>query len=238
MKEHKPDVEKTVGILKEFISGKGYDYIYDSAYTVYKALIKKNVDRTIAAATLYALVADTARKNKSDIKKEVAGKLFLNKEMSSIVSDIFSFLYDSTALWEMKKEEYRGLEEFLSTKWEIKSEGKATWQYKSGIKTDYSYTYVMKICVKDRSLVEKDLKERLKENPFLKAEDIRSYYEDKIDSIIRDDFVDYCTCDDYYPPVVEDFPSNILYNMEKFLPAHGLEMVDDAYDYHESDFYY
>ncbi len=228
---------KNADILKKLISKNGYDYIYESAYTVYKTLLKEGVEKVIANATLYALISDTGRINKNNIKAEVDKILFLNDEMASNISQIFSSLYDERTLSNMKKNEYKGLEEFLKGEWELISEGDATWQYKRGSRTDYSYTYKMTIRVKDKSIVKKELDKKLKENPFLKAEDIRLYYEEKIDSILTGEFEDYCTCDDYYPPVVEDFDSNIDYVMEKFLPEYGLEIVDDEYDYDEGDIY-
>lgn len=91
--------------------------------------------------------------------------------------------------------------------------------------------------VADRALVEKDLGERLEKNPFMKAEDIADYYESEICSIIASDFENYCTDDDYYPPVVEDFSGNCSYDMEKYLPKHGLEFVSDDYECDESDIY-
>ncbi len=237
MKDYSSETKATVSILKNLISQKGYDYIYDNAHSVYKALLKKGIERRIADVTLYALVSETARDNKTNIREEVENKLFLNEEMTTVVSDMFSTLYDTKSLSKMKKEEFKGLEEFLKGEWEIKSSGEATWQYRRSTRTDYSYTYKMTIKVVDRALVEKDLKDKLRENPFLKAEDIRSYYENEIDGIICSEFEDYCTCDDYYPPVVEDFPGNIYYEMDKFLPEHGLERIDDDYAYYEGDFY-
>lgn len=237
MKDYSSETKATVSILKNLISQKGYDYIYDNAHSVYKALLKKGIERRIADVTLYALVSETARDNKTNIREEVENKLFLNEEMTTVVSDMFSTLYDTKSLSKMKKEEFKGLEEFLKGEWEIKSSGEATWQYRRSTRTDYSYTYKMTIKVVDRALVEKDLKDKLRENPFLKAEDIRSYYENEIDGIICGEFEDYCTCDDYYPPVVEDFPDNIHYEMDKFLPEHGLERIDDDYAYYEGDFY-
>ncbi len=151
MKDYSSDTEKTVTILKDTISQKGYDYIYDNAHKVHRVLIEKGIDKSIADVTLYALAAGIARGNKSNIRA--------------------------------------------------------------------------------------DTEEKLRENPFLKAEDIRSFYEEEIHGIICSEFDDYCTSDDYYPPVVEDFPGNIHYYMDKFLPEHGLEMTDDDYECDESDIY-
>lgn len=238
MREYETEIENTADILKKLVSQNGYDYVYESAYNVYKTLIKEKVDRDIANVMLYSLISGTARENKNDIKREIAKKLFLNSGMADVVSNIFSLLYEEKALSKMKEKEYKGLEEFLNGEWELTSEGEATWQYKGGSKTDYSYTYKITIHVSDKYKVKKELFYKLKKNPFLKAEDIRAYYEDKVDEIISGEFEEYCTSDDYYPPVVEDFDSTIDYVMEKFLPQHGLEMIGDEYDYDEGDIYW
>lgn len=87
------------------------------------------------------------RGNKSNIRADTEEKLFLDREMSALVSDMFSSLYDTKSLSEMKKEEFKGLEEFLKGEWEITSRGEATWQYTRGSRTDYSYTYSMTVRV-------------------------------------------------------------------------------------------
>lgn len=232
------NAKKTADILKELTAGKGYDYIYDEAYSVHKTLIKRGIDKRTANVILYALLEEVGRDNKGDIEREVDEVLNLKKKKSSLVIEIFSSLYDEENIKKMKDDEYKGLEEFLSSSWQITSEGEATWQYKGGSKTDYSYRYTMTINVFDRNIVTKEIGEKLKKNPFLKAEEIRSYYEKEIDSIIREDFEDYCTCDDYYPPVVEDFYSNIEYDTTEYLPMHGLEMTDDEYECYEGDIYW
>lgn len=232
------NTKKTADILKELTAERGYDYIYDEAYSVHKTLIKRGIDKRIANVILYALLEEVGRENKGDIEREVDEKLNLKKKKSSLIAEIFSTLYDEENIKKMKDDEYKGLEEFLSSSWQITSGGEATWQYKGGSKTDYSYTYTMTINVFDRDVVKKEMGEKLKKNPFLKAEEIRSYYEKEIDSIIMEDFEDYCTCDDYYPPVVEDFYSNIEYDMREYLPMHGLEMTDDEYECDEGDIYW
>lgn len=41
MKKYNSEIEKTADILKKLISKNGYNYIYESAYTVYKTLLIK-----------------------------------------------------------------------------------------------------------------------------------------------------------------------------------------------------
>lgn len=231
-------IKKTVDILRELISEKGYDYIYNDAYSVHQTLIDEGIDKRICDVTLYALVSGTARDNKSDIEDEVYFNLYLKNKMADAVLEIFSSLYDERILSSMKKEEYKGLREFLSKEWDIKSSGSATWRYKGGSSTDYSYTFTMTVRVIDKDIVKKEMEKKLSRNPFLKAEDIRLYYEKMIDEFIFSNFDEYCTSDDYYPPVVEDFFSEIDDDLDEVLSDHGLEMIDDDYNYREGDIYW
>ncbi len=108
MKDYSSDTKKTVTILKDIISLKGYDYIYDNAQHVHRTLIEKGIDKSIADVTLYVLAAGTAREDKSNIAADVEEKLFLNEDGSAVVSDMFSSLYDRKAMSEMKKERIQG----------------------------------------------------------------------------------------------------------------------------------
>lgn len=50
----------------------------------------------------------------------------------------------------------------------------------------------------------KNLQKLLKKNPFMTKESIREFYEKKLKEYLDSEFEEYCTCDDYYEPVVED----------------------------------
>ena len=51
----------------------------------------------------------------------------------------------------------------------------------------------------------KDLQKLLKKNPFMTKESIYAFYEKKLKKYLNPEFEEYCTCDDYYEPVVEAF---------------------------------
>lgn len=57
-----------------------------------------------------------------------------------------------------------------------------------------------------------------------------------MDDHFADDFDDYCTCDEYYEPVVEDFVGRIR-EIESMLEKYGLELIDDKYTYDETEYY-
>ena len=49
------------------------------------------------------------------------------------------------------------------------------------------------------------LKNKLKKNPFVTADSINKFYAKELCKYLDHEFEDYCSCDDYYEPVVGDF---------------------------------
>ena len=54
-------------------------------------------------------------------------------------------------------------------------------------------------------------------------ESIREFYEKKLKEYLDSEFEEYCTCDDYYEPVVEDY--HLTYDVEHWCKEHGFEVV-------------
>lgn len=50
-----------------------------------------------------------------------------------------------------------------------------------------------------------NLQNNLHKNPFMSSEAINKLFDEKLGAYQNSEFEDYCTCDDYYQPVVEDF---------------------------------
>ena len=62
---------------------------------------------------------------------------------------------------------------------------------------------------------DKELSKLLQRNPFMTKQVIHDLFEDRLRERLDFEFEDYCTCDDYYQSVVEDFGSNLEYDLEK-----------------------
>ena len=88
----------------------------------------------------------------------------------------------------------------------------------------------------DPQKVSEDLKKMLAKNPLVSAEEIFAHYADKLLQLLDDDFESYCTDDDYYQPVVEDYVDNFDYVVQDFCKKHGLEMVSSKFNGFSSDF--
>lgn len=76
----------------------------------------------------------------------------------------------------------------------------------------------------------------LGDNPFTTAEKIYEYYAKKMIKALDDDLDDYVTCEDYYPPVMEDYYDNGKCTLEDCCGKLGLEVVAFEYDGNMSDF--
>ena len=69
----------------------------------------------------------------------------------------------------------------------------------------------------------KDLQKLLKKNPFMTKESIYAFYEKKLKKYLDPEFEEYCTCDDYYEPVVEAF--ELTYDVEHWCKENGFEVI-------------
>ena len=84
--------------------------------------------------------------------------------------------------------------------------------------------------------VGEDMKQLLAKNPLTTAEEIFKYYQDELLELLDSDFEFYCTNDDYYPPVVEDYGDNFEGVVNEFCQKHGMELVFSEYKGDTGDF--
>ena len=80
---------------------------------------------------------------------------------------------------------------------------------------------------------DKELIALLSSNPFTTKEGIHELFVKRLQKYLDKDFNEYCTCDDYYQPVVEDYGINLESNLEYWGKSIGFEFVscdDDGYE--------
>ena len=203
-------IENVVTKLKDVINLNGTDFLENKPYQTYTELMKSGVaDRKTAGAILYFLVNGLSehidRNNDiAELSKIIQKECSLNKKMSDHIAEIFTYLYSDENKQEWKSRDKEGLKQFLNGKFSCKWTGFSVWYESNGsISCHYSAEIVLsptKAVVKDTELTQ-----MLEENPFLKKKVIGEYFEKKLKSYLADKFEEYCTCDEYYEPVVEDF---------------------------------
>ena len=202
--------EIILGQLKDLIDKNGPDFLKDKPHAVYKALVEANPENTVTAGAILMLLASGIWDSVKLINDcgEISGKIqkdcCFNKKMSERLANIILALYskDNKAEWKKKKDD--GLECFLAQEQTFRWEGYACWDA-GNCTMDCYYDADITLKPTKEAGLNKDLQKMMKKNPFLSEEAIYKFYEKALDEYLNREFEEYCTCDDYYEPVVEDF---------------------------------
>ncbi len=221
-------MDRIAQTLKEIIDRKGLNILTDSPYEVYKELLSET-DKKTAVLVFHTLLMDIPDlvKNKKIIGKEELSKLiqkecFIKKGVSDSLSDMYLSLYsnDNQGSWNNRK--LHGLKSFLNQEWEVEWNGSAEWDGgQVYVACDYHATIV--IASDEGNLKDSKLDQMLLKNPFLEDEAIADYFQESLFDYLDGEFEEYCTCDDYYPPVGEDFEAESY--TEEWCKEHGFELV-------------
>ena len=227
--------------LASIIDEKGPSALTDDPYGVYqKILSEKTADRRTAGALLHVLVSSVpvlAQKNQDaeELSAAVKKECCLTKAMADRMAEVFSLLYSEENRDGWKKMDRDGLREFLAGEFMTRWEGEADWERDGGsVHCTFNADIVLKPL--EKASEDRELLELLKKNPFMPADDIHSYFEKKLLEYLDSEFDDYCSDDDYYPPVAEDF--GVDYYLAKWCKSCGFEVVSCDGSGDTSDFEY
>lgn len=191
--------EKTVAKLREIIDSEGPAYLENEPYLVYKELVdSRAADRKMAGAVLHALVSGSlndAKNNCSiqELSESVQKECCFIKSMADKIAQIFLLLYSPDNKAAWEEKDKEGLRQFLGDKFTFTWKGFSVWDAGNGT-VDCHYKA---------------------EIVLMPTESIREYLDNK--------FEEYCTEDDYYQPVVEDF--DIDYRVSEWSKENGFEVV-------------
>ena len=222
--------EDIVKALKEIIDRNGPDYPADEPFQVYTELIETgNTDRKTAAALLHLLAGGLLETADPGCDADVLSGLIrreysLNKKMADRLAIVLSTLYshDNKREWRSKKRE--GLTQFLKEEFSYDWKGFAVWDAGNGTVDCH---YEASIILKPTKAISgnNELAKLLKKNPFTTKETIHDLFSNKLRKHLDYEFEEYCTEDDYYQPVVEDFGSNLEYALKEWSEENGFEFV-------------
>ena len=235
-------IEDIVKALKEIIDRNGPDYPADEPFQVYTELIGSgNADRKTAAALLHLLAGGLLETADPGCDADVLSGLIrreysLNKKMADRLAIVLSTLYshDNKREWRSKKRE--GLTQFLKEEFSYDWKGFAVWDAGNGtVDCHYEASIILK---PTKAISEdKELVKLLKKNPFTTKETIHDLFAGRLQDYLDHEFDYYCKCEDYYQPVIEDFGSNLEYDLPKWCEENGFEYVsfegdggDDGYE--------
>ena len=230
--------DKIVNCLKEMVDRYGPSSLADDPYRTYKELIGTGAaDRKTASAILYVFANGVLEHidsdyNVSSLSETIRNECSLNKKMADRIAMILQNLYSSEHKKEWKSKDLEGLKDFLAEEFVCAWKGYAVWDAGNGT-VDCHYEAEITLEPTEAISEDKELVKLIKKNPFMRKEAIHDLFSKRLMKYLDDEFEDYCTCDDYYQPVVEDFSSNMEYDIPEWCKRNGFEFVScegDGYD--------
>lgn len=196
--------------LKALIDKNGQAYLSDEPYLTYKELASADsTDGKMAGAIMLALVMGIDKDiRKSDepevLSKTIQNECCFNKGMSDRLTEIFLALYSKENADEWKSREFEGLKQFQKSKFCCSWSGFSVWQAGGG-SVDCRFEAEIVLKPAEHIKTNEKLTSILSDNAFMTKEAITEHYKKKIGEYLDYEFEEYCTCEDYYQPVVEDF---------------------------------
>ena len=216
------------GKLKELIDKNGPAYLVEEPYRVYNELIEtKSADRKTAGAILCFLVSDMAGEadrsgDAIELSKAIQKECGFNKRVADRLAEIILSLYSLTNRQKWEKMDGEGLQAFLEEEFMYTWKGFAVWDEGNGtVNCSYEANIVLKPA--EEAAKDKELTRQLKKNPFMGKDEIHKIFEEKLREYLDYEFEEYCTEDDYYQPIVEDF--EIEYRVTEWSKKNGFEVI-------------
>ena len=245
----KQNDEKTflADYLKKTVEQNGNDYIGDNAFEIYEHLLeRKSVSQLSARMMLLALLSDVHQKSlelvtTDAISQHIEECCCLNRDMADFLASIFAEVYSEANQEKWRKKAGTGLKKFCRKEWLFAWKGESEWRAGGG-SVDCFCNAKATVKVVNPQQVADDLKAMLTKNPLLSEKDIFEIYLGELCDLLDSDFDEYCTCDKYYEPVVEDYSGNYEYVVKEFCQKHGMELIEfecngDSTDFEPDDDY-
>ena len=233
-------VDSIVSTLKSIIDQNGPDILTREPYRVYSELVQsETADRKTAAALLHVLAAGVWNEAKPEPDQSMlSGKIqkecSLNKKMSDRLAEVFHALFSDENQEEWKELDRKGLEDFLKKELTVNWKGFAVWDAGNGT-VDCHFKATIQLMPTEDAARESGLAKLLQKNPYTKEEEIRELFITGLCEYLDDEFEDYCTEEDYYQPVVEDF--EVGYYVREWAGKNGFQLLswdgsgdDDGYE--------
>lgn len=233
-------VDSIVNTLKNIIDQNGPEVLTREPYLVYSELVRsETADRKLPSALLHVLAVggwneEELEQDKSTLSAKIQKECSLNKKMSDRLAEVFHALYSDENQKEWEELDRKGLEGFLKKELTVNWKGFSVWDAGNGT-VDGHYEATIQLMPTEDAAREPGLAKLLQKNPYKKEEEIRELFIARLCEYLDDAFEEYCTEDDYYQPVVEDFDAG--YYVQKWSEKNGFQLLswdgsgdDDGYE--------
>jgi len=227
--------------LKEMIEENGLDYLKENPFEIYSLLLDEKVASPLSIRMiLLTLLAQVHLKAKEladpkAIARYIQRSCCLNKVMADFLSSIYAEVFSAENQEEWEKKAGMGFDDFCRQEWKFSWNGDSVWRCRGG-SMDCFCGATAAIKIVDTQQVGNELKKMLEKNPFMASDEIFGHYQSMLCELLDSDFEEYCTAEDYYPPVVEDYAGNFDDIVNEFCKKHGMELIASDYSGELSDF--
>ncbi|MBR2528256.1 MAG: hypothetical protein IKE58_07295 [Blautia sp.] len=232
-------LDKIQKLLKEIIDQNGIDYLQREPYRVYQHLAANGIPVDHARLVLVTLMAEASKNAREmeteSLSKDLQKSCFLRKKPADEISAMYKSLFDDGNLSSWKEKENLGFEELCDGTWSFSWEGSGIWS-RGGGHYDCDASVTADVKVVDRDLAFNNISSILQKNPFTDADTLFEYFQDQMEGALEADLEEYITCDDYYPPVMEDYHHNAKYALEEVCKELGFTIVHFSCSGDMSDF--
>lgn len=218
---------KIVSCLKKTILKNGIAYLDDSPFEVYEELkAKKSIKAAMLSCLLNGISKFSSKKNivYDDIFTYIKNTCLLNEETTADMTSIFMEVFSDEHKKEYEDKKENGFNEFCKKTYKVSWNGFKRW-YTQSVYVDCFFKAKFAFKVIDKEKVRKDNLGLIKKNPYLTDDFLYKKYKKEMIEKVEDDFDYYCSCDDYYPPVCEDYAYNCESVLEDFCDEHGLKLI-------------
>lgn len=235
-------IENVVAGLKDIIDKNGPSYLTEESYEVFRELMDSGTtDRKTAAGILHPPASGIMSSidfpyDPEEISGSIRRECSINKRMADRIALILTSLYSGENRKAWKGKDREGLRQFLKEEFTCLWKGFAVRDAGNGT-VDCHYEAEIILIPTERISEDKALAQQLQKNPFMTKEAIHDLFTKRLHEYLDHEFEYYCTCEDYYQPVVEDFGSNLEYDLPKWCKENGFEYVsfegdgeDDGYE--------
>ena len=212
--------------LKQIIGRDGPARLSDKPCEIFQELVQEpDIDRIKAGAVLYTLVCGIPdliadAKGQCEISIRIAETCGLTKELADELSVMYSSLFSGNdgLTWAKPMDGYK---QFLKTDFSLAWEGSSVWSSDGG---SVSCTYEAQITLRcGPGFKDESLQKSLKDNPYQTDKEIWERFGEELKTYLDREFDFYCSDDDYYPPVVEDYELEAV--VEDWCKERGFELV-------------
>lgn len=121
-----------------------------------------------------------------------------------------------------KKNALAGLKAFLKESLDITWNGSSMWSCNQGC-VNCDFTAKISLHAVNEGVIYKVIEKEIKNNPFLSEYSISEIFASSLKNYLDTNFDEYCTSDEYYEPVAEDF--EVTSYVENWCKDNGFELV-------------